>query len=133
MLVVADNDVRGAVAAIRQVLESREWSDYAAALDIRFAGFESVGLPRDATDEIVWATCQSIGAVLLTGNRAGGPHSLDRVIREFGDAGSLPVVTIGDPQGPVRDRGYARAAAISLLDFLERIESLRGVGRLFIP
>jgi hypothetical protein len=46
---------------------------------------------------------------------------------------SLPVVTIGDPQRVIRDPAYARECAISLLDALDRIEMLRGTGRLFTP
>lgn len=132
MLVIADNDVRGAVAAIRHVLESAEWHEYTAALDIRFGDLEVLGLSRDATDRLVWETCQNFDALLVTANRAGGDDSLDRVIRESSDLDSLPVITIADPQCLVRDRRYANETAIALLDFLERIDSLRGVGRLFI-
>jgi hypothetical protein len=74
-----------------------------------------------------------VGAVLITGNRASGDASLEHMIREHAVADSLPVVTIGDPQRVIRDPAYARECAISLLDALDRIEMLRGTGRLFTP
>jgi hypothetical protein len=33
----------------------------------------------------------------------------------------------------IRDPVYASECVLSLLDFVERIETLRGTGRLFIP
>jgi hypothetical protein len=133
MLILADNDVGGAVTALRRVLESEEWGEFTAALDLHFVAFEDVGLARDASDRTVWSRCQEVGAVLITGNRASGTESLEQTIQDDSEVDSLPVVTIGDPQRVVRDRAYARACAIRLLDLLERLETLRGTGRLFIP
>jgi hypothetical protein len=133
MLILADNDVGGAVTALRRVLESEEWIEFTATLDLRFVAFEDVGLARDASDRTVWSRCQEVGAVLITGNRASGSESLEQTIQNHTEADSLPVVTIGDPQRVVRDPEYTRACAISLLDLLERLETLRGTGRLFIP
>lgn len=133
MLILADNDVGGAVTALRRVLESEEWAEFSAALVLRFVEFEDLSLARDASDRVVWQTCQEMGAVLITGNRASGDDSLEQVIRDQARADSFPVVTIGDPQRLVRDRAYASECAIRLLDLLERIETLRGTGRLFIP
>ncbi len=133
MLILADNDVGGAVEALRHILESVEWAAFSAMLDLRFIEFSVVGLARDASDPLVWHTCQEVGAVLITGNRASGDASLEHTIWEHAGADSLPVLTIGDPQQVVRDPAYARECAISLLDVLDRIEMLRGTGRLFIP
>jgi len=130
---LADNDVGGAVTALRCILESTEWAAFSAMLDLRFIEFADVGLARDASDPLVWHTCQEMGAVLITGNRTSGDASLEHTIREHAGADSLPVVTIGDPQRVTRDPAYARECAISLLDVLDRIEMLRGTGRLFIP
>jgi hypothetical protein len=71
--------------------------------------------------------------VLITGNRASGEASLEHTIREHAGADRLPVVTIGDPQRVIRAPAYAQECAISSLDVLDRIEMLRGTGRLFIP
>jgi hypothetical protein len=39
------------------------------------------GLARDASDHMVWQTCQTVGAVLITGNRASSAESLEQTIR----------------------------------------------------
>jgi hypothetical protein len=133
MLVLADNDVGGAVAAMRRILESAENATWLEILRVSFTDFESLGLSRDATDRDIWQTCQAADAVLVTGNRSGGPDSLDQIIRELSDQTSLPVLTIADQRRVTRDPAYANLTAMRLLDFLDRIESLRGAGRLFIP
>ena len=133
MLILADNDVGGAVTALRRILASEEWAEFSATLALRFAEFADVSLARDASDRVVWQTCQEVGAVLITGNRTSGDDSLEQTIRDHIGPDSLPVVTIGDPQRLVRDRAYASVCAMRLLDLLERIETLRGTGRLFIP
>ena len=51
MLILADNDVGGAVAALRYVLTSAEWVEFTTILDLRFVTFADVGLSRDASDE----------------------------------------------------------------------------------
>jgi hypothetical protein len=43
------------------------------------------------------------------------------------------VLTIADQRRVTRNPAYANGIALRLLDFLERIESLRGTGRLFLP
>ena len=133
MLILADNDVGGAVAALRRVLESQEWVEFTRLLDLRFVEFADVGLARDASDRTVWDTYQEVEAVLITGNRASGTESLEQTLRNHAGPDSLPVVTISDPQRVRRDRAYARERAVSLLDLLDRIEALRGTRRLFIP
>lgn len=67
------------------------------------------------------------------GNRSSGTDSLEQTIHEQGRSDSFPVLTIGDPQRVTREPAYAREGAMSLLDFVERIETLHGTGRLLIP
>ena len=133
MRVVADNDVIGAVAALRRLLESSEWLEYADDAGIEFIDFASLGLVPASKDPEVWQVCQEADVVLITGNRASGEGSLDDTIRDQGQPDSLPVMTIGDPRRVVEDREYAVACVTRLLDFVDRIDTLRGVGRLFLP
>ena len=133
MLLLTDNDMIGAVRVLRRILESPEWVDLTATLELQFIALKDVELPIDAPDGAVWQRSQDIGALLITGNRASGEGSLDQTIAERARPESLPVLTIGDPRRVIRDAVYARECAISLLDFVERIETLRGTGRLFIP
>jgi hypothetical protein len=60
MLILADNDVGGAITALRRVLESAAWIEFTATLDLRFIAFADVGLARDASDRNVWSATQSI-------------------------------------------------------------------------
>ena len=103
------------------------------ALALEFIELQDVELPADAPDVAVWQRSQEVGALLITGNRSSGEGSLDQTIAEQGSPESLPVLTIGDPRRVIRDPVYARECALSLLDFVDRIETLRGTGRLFIP
>jgi len=90
MLILADNDVGGAVAALQRILESEEWAEFSATLALRFIEFADVGLARDASDRVVWQTCQEVEAVLITGNRASGDDSLEQTIQDHTGADSLP-------------------------------------------
>lgn len=68
MLVLPDNDVAGAAAALRYVLESEEWATYTSMVRLSFTDFEELNLPRDAPDRQVWEACQDAEAVLATAN-----------------------------------------------------------------
>ena len=81
----------------------------------------------------VLLTCQAADVLLITENQSAGPDSLDQVIHDLSNETSLPVLTIADQRRVTRDPAYANGIALRLLDFLERIESLRGTGRLFLP
>ena len=133
MLVAGDNDVGGAVQILRRILESADNAAWLEILGVAFTDFETLGLSRDSADRVVWLTCQAADVVLITGNRSGGLDSLDQVIHDLSNETSLPVLTIADQRRVTRDPAYANGIALRLLDFLERIESLRGTGRLFLP
>jgi len=133
MRILTDNDVVGAVRVLRRILASPEWMGLTTALELAFIELQDVALPADAPDVAVWQRSQEVGALLITGNRSSGEGSLDQTIVEQGSPESLPVLTIGDPRRVIRDPVYARECALSLLDFVDRIETLRGTGRLFIP
>jgi len=133
MLVTSDNDVGGAVQVLRRILESADNAAWLEILGVAITDFETLGLSRDSADRVVWLTCQAADVVLITGNRSAGPDSLDQVIHDLSNETSLPVLTIADQRRVTRDPAYANGIALRLLDFLERIESLRGTGRLFLP
>jgi hypothetical protein len=135
MIVVSDNDVRGAVSALRRVLESDDWSDLSRSLDIRFVQLVDIGLAPDSSDREIWTFCQAGDMILITGNRTRGDEteSLDYVIEELGNDDSLPVITVADRDRVVSDRDYALECAFQLLDYLSRIDGLRGTRRLYLP
>ena len=83
---------------------------------------------------MVWRTCQKEELVLITGNRnRRGSESLEATIQSGNQPDSLPVVTIADQDRVLRDRAYAEAVAVRLLDYLMRIDEVRGAGRLYVP
>ena len=81
--------------------------------------FPTLGLPYNASDEVIWTTCQIEGLLLVSGNRNDdGPDSLEATIRNKNQPDSLPVVTISDTNRVLRDRVYAETVAEQLLDYL---------------
>ena len=133
MLVTADNDVVGAVRVLQRILQSAENADSLEIVGVAFTDFASLGLSRDATDRVVWQTCQATDVVLITGNRSGGPDSLDQVDTRPLERDESARADNRRSEAGHADPAYADAIASRLLDFLERIESLRGTGRLFLP
>jgi hypothetical protein len=72
--------------------------------------------------------------VLITANRnSDGPDSLELTIRRENESTSLPVLTLSDSQRVESDREYAEVTAEALIDYLFRIDDVRGTGRLFLP
>jgi hypothetical protein len=96
-------------------------------------GLEDLGLLPNATDLEVWQRCQAEAVVLITGNRAmSGPDSLEATIRQHNAADCLPVFTIADAQNVNASKEYAEEVVERLLDYLQRIDTLRGAGRLYL-
>ena len=56
-----------------------------------------------------------------------------KVIQSENQPDSLPVITIADQDRVLQDRLYAEKVAESLLDYLLRIDQVRGAGRLYVP
>jgi hypothetical protein len=119
---------------LRRVLESDDWITLSHSFDIRFAELADVGLAPDSSDREIWTTCQAREIILVTGNRSRGDdtESLDYIIEESANDKSLPVVTIANRDRIVRDRNYALECAFQLLDFISRIDGLRGTRRLYL-
>jgi hypothetical protein len=96
--------------------------------------FPAVGLSYNSPDTVIWRTCQTEKLVLITGNRNDdGPDSLEAVIRDENQPGSLPVITISKPKRLLQDRVYAERVAERILDYLTRIDEVRGTGRIYAP
>jgi SMC interacting uncharacterized protein involved in chromosome segregation len=134
MIILSDNDVRGAVRALRRAIE-HEWTDAVVALDLRFMELEDLGLREDSTDNEVYTKCLEVEAILVTADRTArdGRESLENVIGRLGRDDSYPVITIGDPERLVQDRDYGSKCAEDLIDYLLRIDYLRRTRRLFLP
>jgi hypothetical protein len=120
--------------ALVSIWTSDTWRDLWQTLGLVIESFPSLGIPYNASDALIWRTCQREGLVLLTGNRnADGPDSLEATIRTENRPDSLPVITIADMDRMLRDRPYAEKVAERFLEKLIAIDDFRGTGRLYVP
>jgi hypothetical protein len=134
MILLSDNDVRGAVTALRHAIE-HEWPDIAAEFGLRFVQLEDLGLSDISTDAEIYEKCHEVGAILVTGDRStrDGPASLENVIRRLGREDSYPVITIADQVRLLSDPDYKRTCAFDLLAYVEKIDDWRGTRRVYLP
>ena len=132
--ILADNNVRGQVEYLVALMRSEAWAEFWEDLGLVLVHFEDVGLAQRASDREVWQKCQDEQLVLITENRNhAGPESLEAIIRAHSGPASLPVFTIADIKKLNPSRAYAEMIVEKLLDYLQRIDSLRGTGRLYLP
>ena len=129
-----DNDVQLQVEILIHIFESETWRDIWRNLNLPFLSFEILGLPRNASDVVLWRECQKRDVVLITANRNDdGPESLEATIRELNQANNLPVFTLANPKRIQQDRAYAERVAERFLEYLLEIDMVRGTGRLYLP
>ena len=132
--ILADINVGKQRRAKLAIWASEKWRDLWNDLGLSVVGFPTLGLSYNSPDDLIWRTCQREELVLITGNRnKRGPDSLEAVIQAENQPDSLPVITIADANRVLQDRVYAEKVAESLLDYLLRIDEVRGAGRLYVP
>jgi hypothetical protein len=132
--ILADINVEGILPHLGRIRRSDTWREIWFGLGIAIESFESLGLPANSSDAVIWRTCQREQLVLITENRnADAPDSLEMVIRAENQPDRLPVMTLARPQRITRDRLYAENVAEKLLDYLMRIDEIRGTGRIYVP
>jgi hypothetical protein len=131
---LADNDVRGQVGYLVTRMQSEPWREFWQDLGLRLFHFEDLALAPTATDLEIWQRCRAEEIVLITGNRTlSGPDSLEATIRQRNTSDRLPVFTIADVSKVNTSNLYADQVIETMLDYLQRIETIRGVGRLYLP
>lgn len=131
---LADANIEGHVAALVRFCQSPTWIEFWNALRVKAFSFADVGLTRHSLDVDIWRLCQRDSIVLVTDNRnSEGPDSLEAAIQSLADANSLPVLTLANGNRVLRDRAYAEAVAIRLMEVLDDVERLRGRQRIFLP
>jgi hypothetical protein len=132
--ILADINVGKQRRAILAIWSSESWRDLWQGLSLVVESFRGLDLPLDASDAVIWRTCQKEQLVLITGNRnKDGQDSLEAVIRDENQPDSLPVITIADTERVLQDWAYAEQVAERVLDYLMRIDEVRGTGRLYVP
>jgi hypothetical protein len=115
-------------------MQAEPWREFWDDLRISYFHFADVGLLPSSPDSIVWQTCQDKELVLITDNRnQKDSDSIEATIRSRNTPTTLPVFTIANVQLLRTSRTYAERVIETLLDFLHRIDDLRGAGRLYLP
>jgi len=131
---LADNDVEGHLHRLLSLIQSEGWHDLWIDLEVTIHTFESLDLPRNATDAVLWHECQPRQLLILTANRnAKGQDSLELTLRDHNSPDCLPVLTLTNDQRVMRDRDYALRVVERMLNCLIDLENLRGTGRQFLP
>jgi len=105
--ILADINVRGQVRAILSIWNSDVWREIWLALGLSRESFPSLGLSLEASDALIWRTCQRVKLVLITANRNDeGPESLTghlkAIIINF-YAGNKPSVDVDNMSKPILD------------------------------
>jgi hypothetical protein len=132
--ILADNDVRGQVEYLVVLMQAEPWREFWLDLGLALLHLEDIGLSATSPDLEVWERCQAEELVLITGNRnLAGPDLLEATIRACNTSQSLPVFTIADVNKVNASKAYAEQVVEALIDYLQRIDTVRGVGRLFLP
>ena len=132
--ILADINVEGILTVLIRIWLSDTWREFWHDLGLSIQDFDSLSLPFDSSDKVVWRTCQDRKLVLITANRnADEPDSLELVIRAESTEDSLPVVTLANSERILNERPYAERTAEKLPDYLTRIDDYRGAGRIYVP
>jgi hypothetical protein len=132
--ILADANVVGQVEQLVKRMQEDEWADYWQSLGLRLRRFEDLGLEAASGDLEVWQKCQAEELILITDNRNDdSSHSVSAVIRQYGTPNSLPIFTIADLGRFMNSPDYAEQVVISFYDYLLRIETVLGTGRLYLP
>lgn len=97
-VVLIDANIEGQGTHIWLRLQTADWREFTAALDVAFRTFREAGLDPACPDDSVWRFCQSQGYYLLTSNRnEDTANSLEATLRREGTPTSLPVFTLPYP------------------------------------
>jgi hypothetical protein len=132
--IMGDNDIRGQMTRVVQLLESKAWREIWLSLNLSVRTFADLSLSTNASDAAVWHACPREQVVLITGNRNNeGDDSLQATIQAHSTPTSLPVMTLADADEVLRSWQYAHRNVESLLQYLLDIDKVRGAGRLWLP
>jgi hypothetical protein len=132
--ILSDSDVRGQVEYLVVLMRAEPWREFWLDLGLALFNLEDIGLSATSPDPEVWERCQADELVLITGNRnLAGPDSLEATIRLSNTPQSLPVFTIADVKKMNASKAYAEQVVETLIDYLQRIDTVRGAGRLYLP
>jgi hypothetical protein len=132
--ILADANISGHVDTLVARMQAEPWTGFWQGLGLAYRRFEEVGLIASSSDAEIWHRCQSDHLLLITDNRnRQGFDSLEATIRLWNRPDSLPVFTIADVNKFRNSRAYAEQVVERLYDYLLRLETVLGTGRLYLP
>ena len=132
--ILADINIQGQVDLLVILMRAEPWLIYWDHLALPYLHFDDVDLDPEALDSNIWRLCQERELILITDNRnKDGPDSLENTIQLYSTASSLPVFTVANAQQVLHSRQYADRVIEQLFEYLMRIDTVRGTGRLFLP
>jgi hypothetical protein len=134
---LADANVQGHLRYLRGLLEALGLWALLAELNLEFATFPDLNVPRGIDDRSLWNFCQENGWVLFTADRKMvGPDSLEATLRDSWQMGQLPVITLSNTGRFERNREYADQVAHSVAEILFDIAldpGKRDRPRIYVP
>jgi hypothetical protein len=134
---LADVNVQGHLLYLRHLLDALDLSAVLDGLNIEFATFPGLNVPRRMDDRTLWNFCQENGWVLFTADRRMvGTDSLEATLRDSWQMGLLPVITLSNRARFEKNGLYASRVAHDvaqvLFDIALNPES-RDRPRIFVP
>lgn len=133
-VVLIDANIEGQGAHIWMRMQTSEWRDITAGLDVTLRTFREVGLDAASADNVVWQFCQAQGYYLLTSNRnEDSADSLEATIRREGMPTSLAVFTLPLADRVYNDPDFLDRVVEKLFDYVFYADNIRGAGRLYLP
>src|SRR5438876_4765145 len=108
-------------------MQTSEWRDFTASLDVTFRTFRDVGLDPASPDNVVWHFCQAQSYYLLTSNRnEDSEDSLEATLRRHGTPTSLPIFTLASADRVYHNPTYLERVVEKLLDYILYADNIRG-------
>ena len=134
---LADVNVQGHLPYLLHLLEALDLLALLAGLNLEFATFPDLNIPRRIDDRALWKFCQENGWVLFTADRRMVcADSLEATLRDSWQTGLLPVITLSN-RGRFENNGqYAKRVAKDIGQILFDIAlepGNRDRPRIFVP
>lgn len=130
MQLLIDHNIEGFAPLLLGVLAREGWAEL---LQLTFVYFSDTALQVDSDDTTVWRYAQSIGALLLTGNRnRQDDTSLQATIERENHPAALPVITLSRPEH-LWVPTYRLQVALKIAETIIYLDHHRGTGRLYVP
>jgi hypothetical protein len=133
---LADVNVQGHLAYLRQRLENLGIWDLLAELNLRLVTFRELGISPGVDDRTLWNLCQEGSWVLFTEDRRSGTNSLQATLLDSWRPGNLPVLTLGNKGDFENDPRYADRVATNVAEVLIDLATEQGnfdTSRIYIP